>query len=168
MSEFIDCYLWWLILGILLGFFLFWLYDLLFRRDGGQDQTGTGQQLAAAPADTPVDELTQSLVISEESLAQAKKVGFKPQKNGMDDLTILEGIGPKISQLMNQDGINTFRQMAAADIDNLQRILDEAGPSFKLAKPESWPKQAAICVKQDWEALKIYQDKLFNGIEFDD
>ncbi|MCA9051131.1 MAG: hypothetical protein KDA89_20485, partial [Planctomycetaceae bacterium] len=45
-----------------------------------------------------------------------------------DDLTIVEGIGPKISELFHQNGIDTWRRLADAAPEHLRTILDDAGP----------------------------------------
>lgn len=179
MSDFFECYFLWLLLGLFLGFILFWLYDLLFRRNDDDDhQTPTQSVNQFTPKSTPapvaaaaplaaVVNTNEHIVMSDDSKALAKSLGLKPQKSNKDDLTVVEGIGPKISQLLIADGIETFRQLEKTEVNVIQKILDEAGPSYKLAKPESWPKQAGLCVEQDWKELKEYQDRLFNGVEFD-
>ncbi|MDO8971601.1 MAG: hypothetical protein Q7U74_12980, partial [Saprospiraceae bacterium] len=45
-----------------------------------------------------------------------------------DDLTVVEGIGPKIQMLLNQYGIFTYRQLADADVLKIKEILSTAGP----------------------------------------
>ena len=101
-------------------------------------------------------------------LNSAAKFGFSPMKNGEDDLTIIEGIGPKICAILKEKGYKQFTDVAKTEVSAIQTILDEKGPSFRLAKPGSWPKQAAMCVSGDWKKLKEYQDRLVNGVEFDD
>jgi predicted flap endonuclease-1-like 5' DNA nuclease len=98
-------------------------------------------------------------------LAEAGVFGFAPQKSGVDDLVIIEGIGPNISELLHRAGITTFRELAAAPLARLQEILRQAGPNFRLADPESWPPQAALCVKGDWAALRKLQDELIAEVE---
>jgi len=70
-----------------------------------------------------------------------------------DDLTTIEGIGPKIADLLNEGGIYTFAELAAAQQDRLQKMLDDAGPKFQMAKPASWTKRAEMAAKGDWDAL---------------
>ena len=98
------------------------------------------------------------------AIAAAVGFGFKPQKNGRDDLTIVEGIGPKINDLLIADGIDTFAKLAAAPVARVQAILDAAGPSFRLAKPESWAHQSELCMRGEWEALRSLQDRLKAGV----
>jgi len=80
-----------------------------------------------------------------------------------DDLKRIEGIGPKIADMLNAHGILTFAQLAATDVQRLQRILEEAGPRFQLADPESWPEQAKLAAAGDWTALASLQDGLKGG-----
>jgi large subunit ribosomal protein L27 len=95
----------------------------------------------------------------------AASFGFKPQKGGKDDLTIVEGIGPKINDLLVAGGIDTFENLANASIEAIQAILDEAGPSFRIAKPATWPAQSALCASGSWEELKALQDRLTAGVD---
>jgi len=59
-----------------------------------------------------------------------------------DDLTLLEGIGPKVNSVLASAGITTFSQMAEIDLKNLKEILDAAG--YKYMDPTSWPEQARL------------------------
>ncbi|MCG3209929.1 MAG: NAD(P)H-quinone oxidoreductase subunit I, chloroplastic [Anaerolineae bacterium] len=78
-----------------------------------------------------------------------------------DDLTKIEGIGPKISGLLQEAGIKTFAQLAAAEVSRLQEILDAA--SLRLADPGTWPEQAQLAANGEWDALAKLQDELHHG-----
>lgn len=78
-----------------------------------------------------------------------------------DDLTLIEGIGPKIASLLKANGIVNFAQLAAAEIPFLEKILRDAGLQF--AKPASWPEQAALAAAGKMEELKALQEKLVGG-----
>jgi predicted flap endonuclease-1-like 5' DNA nuclease len=78
-----------------------------------------------------------------------------------DDLTRIEGIGPKISQLLGAAGISTFAQPADADADLIDSKLDEAGITF--ADPGTWPDQAKLASEGKWEELERLQDSLKGG-----
>jgi len=80
-----------------------------------------------------------------------------------DDLTLIEGIGPKINSLLNQGGIYTFGQLAAAGADLVRGILEAAGPRYRLADPSTWAEQAALARDGQWDALKAVQDSLRAG-----
>ncbi len=77
-----------------------------------------------------------------------------------DDLTMIEGIGPKISASLKEHGIRTFVQLSRAEPDRLLAILAEAGPNFKLAAPavQSWPAQAQLAAKGDWDQLHAFKE----------
>ena len=97
-------------------------------------------------------------------LDAAKKAGFRlKQKNGQDDFTIVEGIGPKINELIHDADIHFYASLANSSVDNIQKILDDAGPRYKLAKPGTWPDQAKMAAENRWDALKKWQDELDGG-----
>jgi large subunit ribosomal protein L21 len=58
-----------------------------------------------------------------------------------DDLKRINGIGPKISSVLQAAGIRTFTQLAETDIAQLKDILKDAGVR---ANPSTWPKQASF------------------------
>lgn len=106
---------------------------------------------AAAPKSTKVAEpsVTTSLIV--------------PNDNHVDDLKKLEGIGPRIEKLLNDAGIKNYAKLATMDRDALKAILDAGGSQFKLHEPKSWPYQAELAAKQNWQRLKEYQDFLISG-----
>jgi predicted flap endonuclease-1-like 5' DNA nuclease len=81
---------------------------------------------------------------------------------GVDNLEIIEGIGPKIAVLLRQSGVATFAELAAADLPRLEQILTEANLS-RLSDPATWPKQAALAAEGHWEELAAYQQTLKGG-----
>ena len=78
-----------------------------------------------------------------------------------DDLTKIEGIGPKISATMGAAGVTTFAQMAATPVERLEEILKDAG--IRLGKPSTWSEQANFAAEGQWGALKTLQDELQGG-----
>ena len=79
-----------------------------------------------------------------------------------DDLTRIEGIGPKISTLLQAAGITTFGQLAAAEVSHLEQILEEADLAA-LANPDTWPEQARLAAAGQWDALEALQSELKGG-----
>ncbi len=80
-----------------------------------------------------------------------------------DDLTKIEGIGPKISGLLQAAGISTFAQLAQAQVSQLQHILTNAGPRYRMADPNTWPEQAALAAAEKWDELAELQGALHHG-----
>ncbi|MCB9262511.1 MAG: hypothetical protein H6607_09070 [Flavobacteriales bacterium] len=80
-----------------------------------------------------------------------------------DDLKKIEGIGPKIEKLLNEDGVFTFAQMVAAGVDRIQAVLDKAGPQFRVHDPGTWTEQAKLAANGQWDELLSLQDILKGG-----
>jgi predicted flap endonuclease-1-like 5' DNA nuclease len=81
----------------------------------------------------------------------------------VDDLTLVEGIGPKIAELCHDAGIRTWRQLSQTPVSRLQAILDAAGPRYQIHHPGTWPKQAALLADGHWEPFKSWTDQLKGG-----
>lgn len=90
--------------------------------------------------------------------------GTTPQLPG-DDLKMIEGIGPKIEQLLKADGIETWAQLAATNVETLHGILARAGEHFRIHDPASWPDQARLAAEGRWKELEEFQDVLLGGRE---
>jgi predicted flap endonuclease-1-like 5' DNA nuclease len=102
-------------------------------------------------------------VKDEEATAEKKPAKKAAAKDKGDDLRKVEGIGPKISELLGSNDINSFADLAGADVEKLKEILAEAGARYKMHDPTTWPEQAALAAKGDWDELKALQDKLDGG-----
>ena len=89
----------------------------------------------------------------------AKDAGAK------DKLNKVEGIGPKIAELLNNAGINTFAQLGATEVDRIKEILAEAGSRYAAHNPGTWPRQAQLAADGKWEELEKWQDELDGGKE---
>jgi subtilisin-like proprotein convertase family protein len=80
-----------------------------------------------------------------------------------DDLKKIEGIGPKIEELLNNAGVFTFAQLAEMETEDIQDILDAAGPAYNRHDPETWAEQAELAANEEWDELKTWQDELVGG-----
>ena len=80
-----------------------------------------------------------------------------------DDLTKVEGIGPKIQELLNAAGIVSFSDLAEAGADRVKEILEEAGGAMKSKDPSTWSQQAQMAAEGKWDELKVWQDELDGG-----
>lgn len=78
-----------------------------------------------------------------------------------DDLTVIEGIGPKISSILINQGITTFAQLVDADVAELSTMLRNV--SITTANPTTWPQQARLALNGDWDGLKELQGRIKNG-----
>ena len=82
---------------------------------------------------------------------------------GTDDLKIVEGIGPKIEQILNDAGINTFAGLASTEVAAIKGLLEAAGNRYKAHDPTTWPQQAQMAADGKWDELKAWQDELDGG-----
>lgn len=80
-----------------------------------------------------------------------------------DDLTVVEGIGPKIQELLYQYSIQTYKQLAETEVVRLKEILAAAGPQLAMHDPSTWSAQANLAANDKWEDLKAYQGFLKGG-----
>jgi len=78
-----------------------------------------------------------------------------------DDLTVIEGIGPKISGLLKDNGITTYKVLAKTDTAKIATLLKKAG--FTLTEPSTWPEQAALVAEGKMKELKALQANLKSG-----
>lgn len=80
-----------------------------------------------------------------------------------DDLKKLWGVGPKIERVLNDNGIYLFSQVASVPAERITEILREAGSRFRMSSDklhESWPKQARLAERGEWDEMKRLTDKL--------
>ena len=86
-----------------------------------------------------------------------------PNVSNRDDLIKIEGIGPKINEILVKAGIVSFQQLSGTPVDKLKEILKAAGGRFVSHDPGTWPEQAALAAKGDWPAFKKLTDELNAG-----
>lgn len=96
-------------------------------------------------------------------IAAAKKAGFTIKD--ANDLTAVEGIGPKINELLNAAGIKTFAQLSTATVPQMRAILDKGGARYRIANPSTWAQQGALAAGNKWAELKALQEKLSAGVK---
>jgi predicted flap endonuclease-1-like 5' DNA nuclease len=85
----------------------------------------------------------------------------KPIK--LDDLKVVEGIGPKIEELIHATGVRTWWSLANTDVASLRSMLDAAGPRFQIHEPGTWPQQARLLAHGQWAEFKTLIDSLEGG-----
>jgi predicted flap endonuclease-1-like 5' DNA nuclease/outer membrane murein-binding lipoprotein Lpp len=112
-----------------------------------------------ALVDTPVEKKRSS------KKAEGDKNGIAvvAAAGSSEDLTVIEGIGPKIQMLLNQYGIYTYRQLAETEVERLKEILSTAGPQLAMHDPGTWPSQANLAANDQWDTLKSVQGFLKGG-----
>ena len=65
---------------------------------------------------------------------------------------------------MYKNNIKNFEKLSRTNELYLQNMLDEAGNSFNMANPKTWPEQARLAYESRWEELDEYQNELYGGL----
>ncbi len=107
-------------------------------------------------------EATKEAVAEEK---EAPKREAKETKSTADDLTKIEGVGPKAAEAMVAAGIDTYANVAKADADKIKEVLTESSSRMAHLDPSSWPKQAQMAADGKWDELQEWQDKAKGGVE---
>lgn len=81
----------------------------------------------------------------------------------LDPFRKIEGIGPKIEEILHKHGILTYKMLAEADVDRVRQIVHSANPAYKVHDPATWPEQAKLADLGLWEELDLLQSKLKGG-----
>ena len=101
-----------------------------------------------------------SLRKSEQAGADSEAVPTQAE-SAVDDLLIIEGIGPKVAKVLARAGVRTFDDLAHAKKADVQKILDQA--DLQMMDPAGWIDQAKLAAKGDWDALENMKGKLKGG-----
>ncbi len=117
---------------------------------------GAASSLAAKPAAAKRRAAPRVLDL----VAAASVLGSKIK---LDDLTVIEGIGPQIAGLLNAAGITTWRGLSKARIRALTDVLDAAGPRFRTHDPVTWPEQSRLLANGAWAEFKELTGSLRAG-----
>lgn len=150
------------IVGVL---FFVWLLWWLWSHREEEKEAGAIEIEVRPPL--PAAELPAVEAAAQEPARAVEVPAEAPGPHGLaapDDLKRIEGIGPKIADVLQTAGILTFAQLADADVSRLRQILQDADPRLlRLADPASWPEQAALAAAGQWEALAALQKELKVG-----
>jgi predicted flap endonuclease-1-like 5' DNA nuclease len=121
------------------------------------------QGFADLPADAPSATVADRFAGVTLDVAQASSV--LGEKVAVDDLKVVEGIGPKIAELLHGGGVTTWALLADTPVSRLQEILSAAGERFRIHDPSTWPRQAELLAFGRWDDFKRLTDQLSAGRE---
>lgn len=182
----LACCIWWFVAGALVGWLLSWLLNRALGRAYlptaalPPPRQSTAVPRVTPPPAAPIPEPTpppattpqphsvaapsppSSGIVGGVDLKAAAAAGFAA--HGPGDLTVIEGIGPRIAELCQRNGVDSFSRLASTPVPALAAMLEAAGPRFRLVNPASWPAQAMYCVRNDWAGLKRWQDQFYAAV----
>jgi hypothetical protein len=116
--------------------------------------------LVSVPAelDSPVKEKKTAVKAGSSGKRSAKVNG-----QVVDDLTLIEGVGKKIAEILTSLGISSFEALAKSKVTFLREALDAAGPRYRVHEPATWPRQAKLAAAGKFDELKKLQAELKGG-----
>ena len=122
---------------------------------------------AAEVAEKPVVAETPEVVetSSEAPAVEVKEPKAKASKakSTGDDLKIIEGVGPKIEEILHAAGIDSFAALAAKSADEIREILLAQGSRFKMFDPTTWPEQSQLAADGKMDELEALKKELNAG-----
>jgi predicted flap endonuclease-1-like 5' DNA nuclease len=77
-----------------------------------------------------------------------------------NDLTVIEGIDETLQRHLHEAGIQTWEELAEADLERLDAVIAAAGEAYRPQNPSTWAAQARLAAGGHWELLKEYQAQL--------
>jgi large subunit ribosomal protein L21 len=133
------------------------------RRKGYEKKNGHRQSLTQIQITgiTGFDGAKKEAAKAESTEVKAPAVK-KSSKKG-DDLTLVEGIGPKVVAIFAEEGINSFANLAKKSKSELEAILNPHGAVYVAMDPTTWPQQAQLAAEGKMEELQALKDELNGG-----
>jgi len=131
--------------------------------DAKSSSTGSSTASTAAAAGASALGASSSKPKSESSDSGSSSSGTagegKWSKLRTNNMQIIEGIGPKMDQVLNDNGISSWAVLAGKSFDELRALLDQEKyeGKYNIVDPSDWAAQAALAAKGDWEGLIKYQ-----------
>ena len=110
-------------------------------------------------------EATKKAVKEDKEDKEVTKKASKAKASKGDDLTKIEGIGPKAAEALTNAGMGTFSDLSKGDAEKIKEVLTEASSRMAHLDPTSWPKQAQMAADGKWDELKAWQDSVKGGVE---
>jgi predicted flap endonuclease-1-like 5' DNA nuclease len=152
--------------GAIVGFISEWLIDEAYRKNrelrrqllergsttlapgvssGDPDDASASETLAdfLRQRDDEIHELREQVSAADAQVDALRDEFESYQRTHPDDLTVIKGVGPVYQWKLRDAGFNTHKQLAAADPDQLRRMLDIK--TWQRVNIESWIEQA-----RDW------------------
>ena len=142
-------------------------YNEIYGKGKGEVSTGAAKRTRRAggrkkASDETVAKDTTETIVGTEVAEQPKA---KPSSKKQDDLTKIEGVGPKAAEALQEGGIKTFAKLSKSTPEEIKEILEKSGGYFNAMDPATWPQQAEFAADGKWDELKELQDRLNGGRE---
>ena len=166
---------WWLTLGLLIGWVIHWILTSFFCKckcncdchKGNKTTTGefaVGNERVERTVNTTVNTPSSATHLKETVVHTAAAIVPSGlfQVGGKDDLKVIEGIGPKVAEVLHAAGITQFHELAVTPVAKLNELLHADG--LQMLNPGTWPEQAALIAKGDKAAFERLTEELKGGV----
>ena len=159
----------WVVIFILVALLVWWLLTRATTEDPGIHVEHGEQHEEAHAEEVVVAHKAEEISVTPAPVEPAAPVSpperfapLPPAKMGEpDDLTVLEGIGPKVNGVLQAAGISTYAQLAAAEVEQIKKLLEGAG--YGYMDPASWPQQAKLLAEGRMEEFETLTANLKGG-----
>ncbi len=118
------------------------------------------EKVSSSLGTTSASSVAAAPVIAFDGAAAKSALGKTIKEN---DLKVIEGIGPKISEMFKGAGIKTWKALSETSVASCQEILNTGGERYKVHDPASWPMQAKMCYEGKWKELFRWQEEHDHG-----
>jgi len=141
-------------------------YNEIYGKGKGETESTAKKTRRAGGRKKPVtDSTAKSTIETEAGEITEHPIKSKASSKKEDDLTKIEGIGPKAVEALQEAGVKTFTKLSKSSPEGLKEILEKSGGHFNALDPATWPQQAELAAEDKWDELKTLQDKLIGGRE---
>ena len=124
--------------------------------EGAAEAAPEKEAPAPAPEEPSKEEVVAEAAVTEEIAEEApaadeaaQEAESKEKENAsegveVDDLTKVEGIGPKAAEALVEAGIRSYADLSTQDPEKIKEILAAKSSRLTHLEPGTWPKQAAM------------------------
>ncbi len=132
-----------------------------------EEQEATQSEAETAETEGQIEQSNEGYesVQDNQDASEQESVESDAKDSETDDLTKIEGIGPKIAEVLNNAGIKTFADLASAKDEEVQELIKDVPGNHKA---DTWNEQAALARDGKWDELKALQEKLDGGVAKDE
>ena len=178
LTNFCSSYLFWWILPFLLGLLAGWLLWGHYKkyRDQVIIKDDEINRLKADLKKCKDSTVKTSSTTYASSVSESTSSTFEPLMNPVDtapekpvltkghifqdNLQIIEGIGPKMEEILKLNGVDTFSKLSNSSVNEIRSILDTYGDKYRIIDPTDWSSQARFAKDERWDELIDFQHRL--------
>ena len=113
-------------------------------KTASKEEAPVVEEVKEEKAAVKAEKVAKTTEAKEEVVAEpveAKAAAESTETKG-DNLTKLNGVGPKLAEIFNGAGLTTFADVAGTSVEKFKEILEAAGSRYASKDPQPWIDQA--------------------------